>query len=384
MPSKINKNLIATLVIGAALTLPTALMAKVSGRCGSCHTMHNSRGGSPMAESYDATTKTWTWQSTPYSSLLRNGCIGCHYGTNSAGSNRPRVLARVGAPTTTSLAGGDFYWVSQGADNTGHNVAGLTTVDSILGTTPPGGTDLGTQLTCASTTGCHGTQDTTDEIASIAGGHHGDGGTLLTDTSKRFVAGSTTDMSNAFRMLSGVIGIEDDNWEFGATTADDGTTNHNQYYGVDRAADGAPAAGSISSLCANCHGEFHTGAISADGSMSSPWVRHPTDFDMARATGTEYASYNGGDGTNPAPYSLIAPVASNTITGADADLLANVNVTNGSADGSAIVTCLSCHRAHGSPYADLLRWDYTGSMEPSHTGPNNTGCFICHTTKDDI
>jgi len=40
--------------------------------------------------------------------------------------------------------------------------------------------------------------------------------------------------------------------------------------------------------------------------------------------------------------------------------------------------CLSCHVAHGSPYADMLRWDY-GTMVAG--GGGSGGCFTCHTQK---
>ena len=45
----------------------------------------------------------------------------------------------------------------------------------------------------------------------------------------------------------------------------------------------------------------------------------------------------------------------------------------------AIVLCISCHRAHGTPYADILRWDYSSCTAGN---PNaNCGCFACHTSK---
>lgn len=44
------------------------------------------------------------------------------------------------------------------------------------------------------------------------------------------------------------------------------------------------------------------------------------------------------------------------------------------------VMCLSCHRAHGSPYPDMLRFDY--NMEAGG-GTSTDGCFKCHTNKDD-
>ena len=53
-------------------------------------------------------------------------------------------------------------------------------------------------------------------------------------------------------------------------------------------------------------------------------------------------------------------------------------VSNTVAPGTDMVMCLSCHVAHGSPYDDLLRWDYA-LME---AGSSNTGgCFVCHAGK---
>ncbi len=388
-----TNKLIAAIAISAAVALPSLAMAKVSGQCGNCHTMHNSQDGAAMASTgvFGSTTPA---DDTANGSLLRYGCIGCHTGTNAAGAG-PFVLDATAAPTTTSLAGGNFYWVNAGTDASGHNVIGLPSgnTEGTLTATPGAGgaanVPAPNALTCAGVTGCHGKRGVTDtdEFGAIAGGHHGSAGTSLTDTTKTYTSGHATDMSDAFRMLAGIKGIEDNDWEFGATAATkDGTTDHNQYYGVDRTAETEAAAGTISSLCAQCHGAFHNGAGSVSSTFSSPWVRHPTDFDMATATGSEYAFYNNGDGTNPANYSVIAPVATDTMTGADADLLSTVNVTSATADGSAIVTCISCHRAHGSPNADLLRWAYDGVNEThaSVAGNNNTGCFICHTTKDDV
>jgi predicted CXXCH cytochrome family protein len=49
-------------------------------------------------------------------------------------------------------------------------------------------------------------------------------------------------------------------------------------------------------------------------------------------------------------------------------------------ENGAIVMCLSCHRAHGSDQPDLLRWAYAGMQ--AGTGTADTGCFVCHTTKN--
>lgn len=373
-----KKRLVTAIALSASMVVPAMAFAKVSGQCGNCHTMHNSQDGAPMT---GTTYGTVGGSATPNASLLRYGCIGCHTGTNSGinvGSTTiPFVLDPNAAPTYTSLAGGNFYWVAtNGAatDSKGHNILNISAQDLALTNLPPGGTALtGAQLTCASINGCHGDTTKTDEFASIAGGHHDAGGTPLTGaiTPKLYVPGTLNDMANSYRMLNGIEGIEDNDWEYSVAAND-----HNQYAGATTVG----ATNTISSLCANCHATFHTGA-----GNSSPWVRHPTDFDMGAATGTEYAAYNGATDPALAPYSFIAPVASDATSGM-ADVLDTVNVTNdGIGDGSAIVTCISCHRPHGSANADLLRWDYTTiSAHSSATNDNNTGCFICHTTKDDI
>jgi predicted CXXCH cytochrome family protein len=41
----------------------------------------------------------------------------------------------------------------------------------------------------------------------------------------------------------------------------------------------------------------------------------------------------------------------------------------------SIVTCISCHRAHGTPYYKMVRWDYAGSAGGGF-------CANCHTSKD--
>ncbi len=40
------------------------------------------------------------------------------------------------------------------------------------------------------------------------------------------------------------------------------------------------------------------------------------------------------------------------------------------------VTCLSCHRAHGTENDDLLRWEY--STQDAGTDTADYGCLGCH------
>ncbi|MBA3003690.1 MAG: hypothetical protein FP813_07570, partial [Desulfurivibrio sp.] len=86
--------------------------------------------------------------------LLNTNCIGCHQGTNISGSlpfvfgtTTPNYGLTGTEAGTNTLAGGNFHWVSLGAERTGHNVAGITPLDSAHGVTPPGGVAMAGQIT---------------------------------------------------------------------------------------------------------------------------------------------------------------------------------------------------------------------------------------------
>jgi hypothetical protein len=210
-----------------------------------------------------------------------------------------------------------------------------------------------------------------DDYAGIAGAHHAD---------DSIIDGSNTGKS--YRFLLGIIGKEDSDWEYRTSP-----TDHNQYYGYRKTNDippapGSEAAKSINYLCAECHGNFHSGkgelgTIGGGDEAASAWLRHPTDCDInALSSGSEYKHYG-----NQGLYQPHVPVATDNTTttngrGVVTDTVGNVFERSG--DG--IVTCISCHRAHGSPYADLLRWDY----DTCEAGSDNAkcGCFECHTAKD--
>lgn len=112
-------------------------------------------------------------------------------------------------------------------------------------------------------------------------------------------------------------------------------------------ADVAYSATDMNLFCARCHGNFHTAAN--QGAVGA-WVRHPTDVRVSTSTemsiDTTYAGTNdavplGSDGTN-----------------------------------TDVVMCLSCHVAHGGPYADLLSFDY--SLNSAGSGTRGVGCESCH------
>lgn len=372
------------LTLGLSLLLAAPAWAKVSGPCSNCHTMHNSQDGSPVNVDGDNNNLG------TFRSLTKGDCIGCHTGSNGDGKNIPYVMSS-GEPTypDATLAGGNFYWVKNAATSPhqkGHNVAEIAVEDNNLSYTPPGYVDAGVgiqsswdstnQLSCAGTNGCHGQHTAQDDFKDIRGAHHGDDSTLDP---------TSGDISKHYRFLKGIDGIEDDDWEYTSSN-----TDHNVYNGVDRGSivDITSVTGidtyTISYFCATCHGDYHskTGGIVSNSDTindSDPWLRHPSDYDMSHTTG-EYQYYNSTK-TNASPsYSVEAPIARD---------LENIGKSNyPSSDvfqqtGDAIVTCISCHRAHGSPNDDLLRWDYAGTeVDAAGTTSAGTGCFVCHTSKD--
>lgn len=343
-------------LVAALLLTPMEGLAAI---CSDCHTIHNSQNGMPMRFDSDP---------QPLPILLKANCISCHQGPNSAATiDRPKVNSdtapiyvwgdTIGSLDTT-LAGGSFWWVRT-SDNYGHNIIEHTAAgpDPIMLNNPPGGSPLTAQLQCAGTNGCHGNPAVSNPLYALGGAHH----TNYTGTN---IDGTTTGKS--YRFLNGMLGWEDDDWEFTSSR-----TDHNRYVGVDRTNETLPAVSTtVSGLCSRCHGYFHntnTGAgdpgISYDNPVASPWLRHPTDFDITDLAGTEYAGY--------VTYDTRAPLAR------DQSIPLN-NAYEFIVSQQGIITCLTCHRAHGSPYHSALRWNYR--KWPGAGG--EAGCQICHTSKN--
>lgn len=377
-----RKILLMSLITILTIVLTHGLALAITGQCSNCHTMHNSQNGLGEVQTYSNGTLLSN-QSTPQSQLLKASCIACHAGsTGQTNSFDAPIVVHTTDPVSQgasfTLAGGDFYWVATGlgaTDSKGHNVSGLAATDvaisANIGNNPPGwdpdATDgftfgqvagglatWGSQLSCDGIYGCHGQHSS----SGITGAHHGN--TNL--TSNRCNVADT--LGNSYRFLGGIFGLERSDWNWAETSV-----NHNEYYGVNdtslRSQTNTTYANTntISFSCAECHGYFHSRID--DTALGSPWLRHPTDVDLP-ASG-EYQYYNPPSNL----YSVEAPVARPTVP-----------VSSGSTvtPGTDIVMCLSCHRAHGSPYADLLRWDYT-TMQTG-VGTTDTGCFTCHVNKN--
>ena len=377
------------LLILIFICTPISVSAKVTGQCANCHTMHNSQDASALFR--DGSGIGWSGgqiqggslSTTPAQNLLVTSCVGCHTNAGSddtilnvGGSTIPIVYNTGGYPSgtggtsNTPLAGGNFWYVAQTDDSNcapedcdayGHNVSGISGRDATLTVAP------GTVTPCG-VNECHATLAEPDNSRHQPGCqachqrtfHHVDANATSSNTSYRFLWGHVLD--SGLNPVGWVEGVEDDDWE------QETTVDHNYYKGTtavySSGGTGLKNTHTISAFCSGCHVYFHGpyGILNTFDGMGSgsPWLRHPTDIALP-----DTGEYSANDPISS--YSAEAPVAW-------------VDPTNPTRS-EAIVQCLSCHRPHGSDQPDMLRWDYDNMVAGG--GTNSTGCFTCHTTKDD-
>ncbi len=347
--------------------------AKVTGPCSNCHTMHNSQDGAPVAKD-DAGNII----ETPHGSLLIYSCVGCHSATDGTTwkdnlTGAPIVFNTIEPTYNTAkgLAAGNFYWI-QTDDTKGHNVLATNPEDTLNPVRAPG--DIG--FSSCGTNNCHtnfhaivsGTGDSALDgkqgctkchmvnTVGPKGFHHKDDGTgtkYVETAAKgwyRFLEGHRSGVGY------GVKGIEDEDWQKTYSS-----TDHNEYLG-DTSVIGTYGFGnsrySMTAYCSGCHGIF-----TQNQGTASPWLRHPSDKIIPNSW--EYASMS----TTYNPDVPVArPSSFNWSGGPSSTVTLNTDM----------VMCLSCHRAHASPYFKMLRWDY--KSWPCSGGTN--GCNVCHTSKD--
>lgn len=394
-----------TVVFLSAVLFPLSLHAAMTGICSDCHTMHNSQGGQPMAN--------FAGETGVNALLLRGSCVGCHAQgggskTVSIGANQ---VPQVYHTDATDLAAGNFAYISGtklspgGADDSkGHNVVDVVNADGTH-MLPPGFRDHGgnfdfevDRFTCAGQMGCHGLRGqllkAEDEfgggetvfrtgLAALSGyeGNTRFGGAHHYAYDGKKDGGShpdfgTNPLAHSYRFIRGMKGFgnETDRWQ------NVSSASHNEYYGKSGVLTNYSTAGcaachtggtfgltsrlttpnqTMTGFCVTCHGAFHS---SGDG--TSPFLRHPADY-VIKNEG-EYAAYTVYDVMAPAGRQVLPDAISNEVT-----------------PGSDVVMCLSCHMAHASPYPSMLRWDYTAMIAHDAGDAAGTGCFVCHSTKDD-
>ena len=345
----------------STLLFALPLEARVTGSCSNCHTMHNSQGGQSVAQDFNGLSFSPT--DTPKKNLLIYSCLGCHSSTvNTWQDNitKAPIVFNTVPPTYGSqgLAGGNFYWVIDD-ETKGHNIL---SEDRQLDRAP-GDTGF---FNCV-TNACHqnlyapvsapaypeldGKQGC--EKCHLDAKHHANDheylvGGLVTTADQgwyRFLSGHNTGDEK------GVEGYEDGDWQKTCSQND-----HNEYLGNESAIGyGFLILGhTTTAYCTGCHVLFHS-----DQGSQSPWLRHPS-AETLPASG-EYANYT--------VYNCTVPVARPSLPPSDPSQVI---------PGADIVMCLSCHRAHASPYYKMMRWDY----KSSNLSDALSGCNVCHTSKN--
>lgn len=278
-------------------------------------------------------------------------CTQCHATVSERNTGKVGSTPYVYQITETDLAGGNFYYVSLHGNRYGHNMSEFADIEpdtiNAPGLNDPSLDFTTVRLACSGKYGCHGDRSKVSPREAMYESHH------FNDPA-RTLDGKT--VATSYRFLLGVTGKEMNEdgykWEYKVTPE-----KHNEYQGADNCEDPR----SISYLCAQCHGSdafgsspgnFH-GAAGTGG--KGPWLRHPTDIPVPEGEYSEYTIYN-----------PIVPVAR-----LDFDRVSKPSEVDFSS-GNEIVMCLSCHRAHASPYPSMLRFPYEEDMSTSGS------CRTCH------
>lgn len=429
MKKQIMKKLVLTALtsVGIWLFASTQAMAihKGSGDlvCGGCHTMHNSQGSSALNAGGPAGGSLVLLRGAVNSrNEIHNFCLQCHASNGAqAGStfaphsrSAPKVLldsAVSGKWTQASFfniigAGGDFQY------EMGNGVGGIYTASTqdngvALGrghslgrqaVSPPGAA-AGTiaDFTCISCHDPHGT----DNAASTDINKFRNLRMIPTDSQNAAVELTDADHLSWAGGITGLFSASGNYIPVNQGTGNaDGTATTLAIWPVFRGVlTGTPATdqpnsnaygggttGGISLWCATCHDDWHEfktpGNIAGGQGAKGDWRRHPVDniLDEGATNGQSGDGYDIFDPTNysAATAGQVLPVASSQVT---ANKVFYTTAGNATTDK---VMCLSCHFAHGGPYNDNLRWDYTvipiaGAGQQTGNGiPSNRGCQLCH------
>ena len=347
------------------MTLSGLSRAMVTGECSNCHTVHNSQHGKDMQTGYAES-------SSAQANLLRaTNCLGCHASSESTwyGTGGAPIVYNASGPNygdnDEGLAAGNFYYTTtaSGASETTSRGHSLDCIGSADDNSAPSSDQ---RTSCGS--GCHmpdGLRTNGCESCHFPAHHKGSssGGWADADNGYYRFLGPVPDPDGGTTgHLWGIRGYEDNDWQKST-----GSIDHNEYSGERK----TTGYFSINHFCAGCHyassGPSNCGLFSTITSTTY----HKANLVLPNHNTTNWDGYYPNE---TGIYSPLLPIARSNITSYNTSPSNNVAY-----DANDTLMCLTCHRAHASPYDKMLRWDYLGSTWA--TLPNES-CKGCHSTTD--
>ena len=120
----------------------------------------------------------------------------------------------------------------------------------------------------------------------------------------------------------------------------------------------------MSEWCANCHSGIHLTTAYTSGTVG---LRHPAGNNATLgAIADNYNAYvKSGDltGTSATSYNSLVPYEEQSTN--VADMLTRAVIDNSQLSGptsSSTVSCISCHRAHATGFASMIRYDISDAL----------------------
>lgn len=297
--------------------------------CSDCHTVHASKDGQA---------------SIPNPYLLKYSgeiplCLSCHDGTD---QNAPDIISNGTSSSPNSVVTTQYsskYGSSAGLfqsdyltaqSDFGHDLSGPVTAPLSTGFSRPSG------LTCSDCHNIHGSGNYRNLVSDPNPSHAGTFNIVLGTNVSETVRVNVTAPNPAAAYDSGNVGLY--------------------------------TANNFRGWCTDCHDAI---AQDAQGTSPAHFVRHPADVGI------------GGSYGHTALSNWLAGTTSETTgfgTSIGDSAVGIPRLRYGSASGSSsvtatgdTVTCLSCHKAHGSAHSSGLTWPYL-----SNSADSLSGCQQCH------